>query len=198
MSRQPQEPKPHDRAPAQADGATQPSRAAEERIQHLEREVQSLKDQHLRTLAEVENTKKRLQREKEEFARYASEALVHGLLPIVDSLDQALVAVDKQADSDAIVKGVHLIHRQVHGLLKQEGINRIPTVGERFDPHRHEAMAQVEATEDVPEGTIVEEVRVGYTLHDRVLRPAMVKVAKRAVRTTPPSNADINTIAKQE
>lgn len=140
-------------------------------------ETKRQNDEHLRALAEFENTKKRLQREKEEFARYAAETVIRELLPIIDSLDQALVAVDKQPDSDAVVKGVHLIHRQLLGLLKKEGVQRIPTVGEVFDPHRHEAVAQVEAPEGTPDHTITEEVQSGYTMHGTVIRPAMVKVA---------------------
>ncbi len=148
-------------------------------VKRLQQEAQQAKDQYLRTLADVENTKKRLSREKEEFARYAAESMVRELLPIVDSLDHALVAVDKQSDPEAVVTGVHLIYRQLLGLLSKEGVKRIPTtVGEPFDPHRHEAVAQVEAADGAPENTIVEEVQVGYTMHGKVIRPAMVKVAK--------------------
>ncbi len=142
-------------------------------------QAQEYKDQYLRALADVDNTKKRLHREKEEFLRYAAESVVRGLLPIIDSLDQALVAVDKQADPQAIIKGVHLIYRQLLGLLEKEGIKRIPTVGEPFDPHKHEAVAQVERNDATPDGTVVEEVQVGYTMHGKVIRPAMVKIAKR-------------------
>ena len=77
----------------------------------------------------------------------------------------------------AIVEGVRLIHRQLHGVLEQEGVKRIPTVGEPFDPHKHEAVAQVDATDGTPDNRIVEEVQVGYTMHGKVIRPAMVKVA---------------------
>lgn len=146
-------------------------------LERLKQEVKEAKDQYLRTLAEFDNAKKRLHREKEEFARFASEAMVLELLPIVDSLDQALVAVDKQSDPQAVIKGVHLIYRQLLGLLEQEGVKRIATVGERFDPHKHEAVAQVE-TDGTPEDTVAEEVQVGYTMHGKVIRPAMVKVAK--------------------
>ena len=170
------------------------------------REVQQLKEQHLRALAEFENTKKRLHREKEEFARYAAETMVRELLPIIDSLDQALVAVDpstrptglaprpadrdcldgrdsapvelrKQSDIEAILKGIQLIHRQLVGLLEKEGVKRISTINELFDPHQHEAVGQVE-TDDKTDGTIVEEVQPGYSMHGKVIRPAMVKVAK--------------------
>lgn len=137
-------------------------------------------EQALRQLADLDNTKKRLQREKEDTARYAAEKVIRELLPIIDSLDQALVAVDKQSDSDAVIRGVHLIYRQLLGLLEREGVKRIPTVGESFDPHRHEAVAQVETTDHAVESTIVEEMHVGYTMHGRVLRPAMVKIATRA------------------
>ena len=148
-------------------------------LERLKQEAEQAQERYLRTLAEFENTKKRLHREQEEFVRYASETIVRDLLPIVDSLDQALVAVDKQADPQAIIKGVHLIYRQFLGLLDHEGVRRIQTVGEPFDPHRHEAVAQVETTDGTADDTIIEEVQVGYTMHGKVIRPAMVKVAKR-------------------
>ena len=145
----------------------------------LQEELKQAKEQCLRTLADFENTKKRLQREKAEDAKFATETVMRELLPILDSLDQALVAVDKQSDPEAIAKGVHLIYRQLLGLLEKEGVTRIAAVGERFDPHLHEAVAQVPADEHHAEGTIVEEVHVGYTWHGRVIRPAMVKVAQK-------------------
>ena len=166
-------------------GVKQEEAPAEE-LARLRDEAQRAKEQYLRTLAEVENTKKRLQREKEEFVRYAAETVVRELLPIVDSLDQALVAVDKQSDPQAIIKGIHLIYRQLLGLLEKEGVKRIPTVGERFDPHLHEAVAQMEASDHQPDGTVVEEVQVGYTMHGKVVRPAMVKVAKKSADVTQP------------
>lgn len=150
-------------------------------LERLKQEAKQAQERYLRTLADFENAKKRLHREKEEFSRYAAETVIRELLPIVDSLDQALVAVDKQADPQAIIKGVHLIYRQLLGLLDGEGVKRIPTVGEPFDPHKHEAVAQIETTDGTPEETVVEEVQVGYTMHGKVIRPAMVKVAKTAV-----------------
>lgn len=166
--------------------ALRPSGApAVDETQKLRDEAQQAKDHYLRTLADFENTRKRLQREKEEFVKFAAESMVRELLPIVDSLDQALVAVDKQSDPQAIIKGVHLIYRQLLGLLDKEGVKRIPTVGEPFDPHKHEAVAQVESTDGTPDDTIVEEVQVGYTMNGKVVRPAMVKVA-----TTRPETGD--------
>ena len=153
--------------------------AASNELEQLKQEVVQAKDQYLRMLAEVENTRKRLAREKEEFARFAAETVIRSLLPILDSLDAALVAVDRQSDADAVVKGVHLIHRQLHGVLEREGVKRIPTVGEPFDPHRHEAVAQVEAGDGAADETVVEEVQAGYLMNGKVIRPAMVKVAKK-------------------
>ena len=164
----------------------QPAPRADD-VERLAQEAKSAQERYLRMLAEFENTKKRLHREKEEFVRYAAESIVRELLPIMDSLDQALVAVDKQSDPQAIIKGVHLIYRQLLGLLEKEGVKRIPTIGERFDPHQHEAVAQVDGGDGVGDGEIVEEAQVGYTMHGKVIRPSMVKVAQK---NSPQSTVD--------
>ena len=147
-------------------------------IERLKHEAQHANEKYLRALAEIDNTKKRLSREKEEYAKYASETVVRDLLPIVDSLDQALVAVDKSADPQAVAKGVRLIHQQLLGLLNREEVKRIPTVGKPFDPHQHEAVAQVDPGDGTEDETVIEEIQVGYTMHGKVIRPAMVKIAK--------------------
>lgn len=189
-----------DRRAHQADAAatTGPSttpHAPADQLAKLQAEAKEAQDRYLRTLAEVENTKKRLQREKDEFAKFAVESVVRSLLPILDSLSQALVAVDQQSDPPApaqalggpgaaVIKGVHLIYRELLGLLEKEGVARIPTIGERFDPHVHEAVAEVAAQGGQADGTIIEEVHGGYTMHGKVVRPAMVKVAKKAADST--------------
>ena len=155
-----------------------PKGKEKEELERLRKEAEAAKEQVLRTLADVDNTKKRLAREKEEFAKYAAETLIRELLPVVDSLDQALVAGGKPSNPQAVVQGVQLIRRQLLGLLDKEGIKRIPTVGERFDPHQHEAVAQVETDDHTADGAIIEEVQVGYTMHGKVIRPALVKVAR--------------------
>ncbi len=171
---------------AQPVGAPSPEGAAPDTGSHtpsteeLQDELQQATERYLRTLADAENLRKRLQREKEQAIKYSTEGMVRELLPIIDGLDHALVAVDKQADPDAIIKGVHLIYRQLLGLLEKEGVHRVATVGELFDPHRHEAIGFVRAQEGQQDGTIVEEIQVGYTMHGRVIRPALVKVAKTA------------------
>jgi molecular chaperone GrpE len=173
----------HEPPNANANAATppdQPDAATHEpgELERLRQELQAAKDQYVRAVAEFENTKKRLHRETEEFAKYAAEGVIRALLPIIDSLDQALIAVDKQSDPEAVIKGVHLIYRQLLGLLEREGVKRIPSVGAPFDPHQHEAVAQVEAGNGAADDHVAEEVQVGYTMHGKVLRPAMVKVAK--------------------
>lgn len=176
---------------AAAPGSTKPTgktlQLSQEEYDRLTQQAKQAQDEYVRAVAEFDNTKKRLHREKEEFAKYAAESLVRELLPILDSLDQALVAVDKQSDPQSVIKGVHLIYRQLLGLLNKEGVARIPTVGEPFDPHRHEAVAQVDAQDGVKDQTVVEEVQVGYTMHGKIIRPAMVKVAKKS---SPPSTVD--------
>ena len=108
-------PREESKEPAVQAPVSEPAPAEGASLEQLREQVKHLNEQQLRTLADVENAKKRMQREKEEFARYAAETVVRELLPIIDSLDQALVAVDKQQSADAVVKGVHLIHRQLLG-----------------------------------------------------------------------------------
>jgi len=162
-----------------------------QRIRELEDELARARDQSLRVLAEFDNAKKRLQREREESVRYAAEGLIRQLLPTLDSLEQALVAVEKRSNPQAIVTGVQLIHRQLLSLLDRHGVTRIPAVGERFDPNRHEAVGFVEASDGTPEGVILEEIHAGYTMHGKVVRSAMVKVAKKdSPQSTPARPAD--------
>ncbi len=153
----------------------------QQELSRAQEEMKRLNDQYLRMLADAQNIKKRLDREKEEFVRFASETMVRGLLPIIDSLDQALLAAQRSPDPQALTQGIRLIHRQLLTLLDQAGVKRIQTLGEHFDPHQHEAVAQVETKDAQTENRIVEEVQVGYRMHDKVIRPAMVKVAKKTV-----------------
>ncbi len=144
-------------------------------------ETPSAQEHYLRALADVENTKKRLTRERDEWTRYATEAMVRALLPILDSLDHALRAAEQQPDPTTMATGLRLIHQQLMGLLAKERVERMTTVGTRFDPHQHEAIAHIETDDGTPGDTILEELQVGYTMHGKVIRPAMVKVAKHPV-----------------
>lgn len=129
----------------------------------------------LRLQAEFENFRRRTRQEKEDFYKYASEQLVCALLPVLDNFERALAAEGESIES--FKSGVEMIHRQFQEVLAGEGVTAIPAVGEPFDPARHEAVLQGESAEH-PDNTVMEEFRRGYVLKDRVIRPAMVKVAK--------------------
>lgn len=150
---------------------------------HLKSEVQRLQtladdyqQRSLRTQADFDNFRKRTQKEKEDFAKYASSKLITELLPIIDNFERAISAAGDIADNDSFAKGVGMIFRQLEGVLKAEGLEPMEAVGQPFNPEFHQAIMQVESDEH-EEGIVVEEVQKGYMLKDRVLRPAMVKVS---------------------
>lgn len=129
----------------------------------------------LRLQADYENFRRRTRQEKEDFYKYASEQLVCALLPVLDNFERALAAGGESIDS--FKSGVEMIHRQFQEVLAAEGVMPVPAVGEEFDPARHEAVLQADS-DGHPDNTVVEEFRRGYCLKDKVIRPAMVKVAK--------------------
>ncbi len=128
-----------------------------------------------RLQADYENFRRRTRQEKEEFYKYASEKLISALLPVLDNFERALVAEGSSIDS--LKSGVQMIFRQLQEALAAEGVTPVPAVGEQFDPQKHEAALRDESGEH-PDNTILEELRRGYYLKDKVIRPAMVKVAK--------------------
>ncbi|NQT47302.1 MAG: nucleotide exchange factor GrpE [Candidatus Omnitrophica bacterium] len=135
-------------------------------------------DKWLRLQAEFENTKKRLDRERIEAIKYASTDIIAKILPIIDDFDRAVEAVKATKDIDSLLKGVQIIRAEIDKILKQDGVERVESIGQPFDPHVHEAMMMVE-TDDHPEGTVIEELQPGYKLNGRLLRPAKVKVSKK-------------------
>jgi len=142
----------------------------------LQQEKAALQDRLLRLAAEFENYRKRVERERRDQADAAVAGAVDELLPIVDNLERALEA-PVGGDSEVYRKGVQLIHQQMVDLLRRRGVTPIESVGATFDPNIHQAVAH-EASGDHEEGEVMEEFRRGYKLGDRLLRPAMVKVAK--------------------
>jgi molecular chaperone GrpE len=140
-------------------------------------ELESLKDQFLRKAADYDNAKKRLEKDKEEFYRFATEKLIRELLPVLDNLNRAIEQAERANPNDAILKGIHLIEKHVFDILKKYGLSRIEALEKPFSAEFHEAIGEVE-TADKPEGTVAEEVEAGYLLHGRVLRPSRVRVAK--------------------
>jgi molecular chaperone GrpE len=145
-------------------------------LEELRRERNSLQDRLLRTAAEFDNYRKRIDRERRERAESAEADVLADLLPIVDDLERAL-QVPAGGDADAYRRGVELIHRQMTELLRRRGVNPIEALGKPFDPRVHQAVMHEESA-DHAEGEVMAELRRGYTIGDRLLRAAMVKVAK--------------------
>jgi molecular chaperone GrpE len=132
-------------------------------------------DRLVRLQADYDNFRRRTRQEKEEFYKYASEKLINTLLPVLDNFELALSA---EGDSiENIKSGVQMIYKQLLDVLAAEGVAPIPAVGEQFDPLKHEAVLRAESDEH-PDNTIVQELRRGYLLKDKVIRPSMVKVVK--------------------
>ena len=131
----------------------------------------------LRERAELENFKRRMQREKSESLRFASEPLLRDILPVIDNLERAIAHARGSEGSPALVEGVELVLRSLLDTIGRHGVSRVKAKGEAFDPNLHEAVMQVENTEVAP-NTVLDEHQPGYQLHDRLLRPAMVSVSK--------------------
>jgi molecular chaperone GrpE len=155
---------------------TAPAEVTPAEVEDLKRQVADKQDRLLRALAEVDNVKRRTQREREDYVRYANEGLVRDLLPIVDNFDRALEAARATQEAAKVVEGVSLIQRELLKVLERVGVTRYSAVGERFDPNRHEATGRVVSTNQPPD-TVVAELGAGYMLNGRVLRPAQVLVA---------------------
>jgi len=134
---------------------------------------EDFRDRYLRTLADFENFRKRSEREKEDFRRYALVGVIRDLLPVIDNFDRAL---EHAEEGDEFHKGVDLIYKQLFDVLQRHGLKTISESGVRFDPNIHEAVVR-EEDPSVPSHTVVAILQKGYFLHDRLLRPAMVKVA---------------------
>lgn len=149
----------------------------DEELKGLQREVIDYKDKYLRLLADAENSRKRLQKERQEITRYATESLVLDFLHPLDNLENALrFAQDMSDEVRNWAFGFQMILTQFKDILAQNGITSFDSQGKPFDPHFHEAIEMVESTETP--GTIIEQCVIGYQMGDRVIRPARVKVAK--------------------
>ena len=134
-------------------------------------------DKYLRLYAEFDNFRKRTEAEKTEHAKYAAGKFIEAVLPVLDSFERSQKALDADAAaSDEVKKGFALIHRQLEDVLQKFGVTKMAAIGQLFDPRWHEAVLQKES--DQPAQTVLEELQTGYVMHDKVLRPAMVVVAK--------------------
>ena len=152
-------------------------------IKQKEEEAKKYRDQMLRYAAEVENLKKSFKREKEEYFKFALETFMKELLPFVDNLERALEAARQTQDVKALIEGIELTLKGLLQTLEKFGLKQFEVaIGETFKPELHEALA-VEETHEHPEGAIVRTFQKGYTLHERVIRPALVAVAIRPAET---------------
>lgn len=142
-------------------------------------EAAKYKDQYIRLYAEFENARKRMEREKQDFIRYANEELIVEFLTILDNLERSVESArTNHQDYTAFVKGIELVMAHIHDMLKKNGVKPIETKGKMFDPHSHEVLMQ-EETDKHEDGLVLEEFQKGYYLGDRVVRTAKVKVAKK-------------------
>src|SRR5262247_3297962 len=147
-----------------------------EALETKTREAEEQRERSLRVMAEFDNAKKRAAREREDYTRFANESLLRELLPVLDNFDRALQAARGEPAAAAVTAGVELIQRELLRVLEKFGVTPFVSVGQPFDPERHEAVARVPAVNQ-PEGTVVHETARGYVLNGRVLRAAMVTVA---------------------
>jgi molecular chaperone GrpE len=154
-------------------GSREPDQPDEDETAKLRREIADLRDRSMRTLADFDNFRKRAERERQESRRYALLEPLRDFIEIVDNLGLALSA---SGSTDDLKRGVEMIHRQMQDLLRRHGVKEIEALNQTFDPALHEAVSR-EEDPTVHKPTVVGELRRGYLLHDRLLRPSMVKVA---------------------
>ena len=167
-------------------------------VEKVHEEYKGEHDRLLRTAAESENTKKRLQADYQRQLKFANEGILERMVPVLDSLEAAIKSVNEQSEtSDASAtftsfnEGVQLVHKQLLDALKIHGLVPIEAVGETFDPNQHEALL-ITASDDVPEGKVIEEFRRGYMLHTRVLRASQVLVSQGPAEDDETDTADNN------
>lgn len=148
------------------------------KVEALSKEIEELKDQMLRRQAETENFKKRLIREKEDAVQFANASLIKDLLEFLDNLERTIDVAKKDANAKAIADGIEIIQSQLLSTLsKNWGLEKIESTGKEFDPQLHEA-CMMETDSSLEKETVLLELQSGYKLHDRVIRPAKVKVGK--------------------
>ena len=170
-------------AEAAAASAAPAAESSDQEVARLRREIADLRDRSTRTLADFDNFRKRSERERQESKKYALVEPLRDFLEIMDNLDLALAAA---GSADDLKRGVEMIHRQMVDLLRRFGAQAVPALGQPFDPALHEAVSREEDPE-VKAPTVTGEMRRGYRIHDRLLRPAMVKVSVPATEPARPA-----------
>ena len=183
----------HMGSPSSNEHAERASRVAEEKIAQLEGAKADLEDRLKRAIADQENSRKRTQRDAQTAVKFAASAFAADLLPTLDNLQLALNAVaNDEAASEPLkrlLQGVRATERVLLSALQKHGIRRIDPLGQPFDPNRHEVVSEVERS-DLPAGTVADVLQPGYLYHDRLLRPAMVNVAKSGSAAGPAASGN--------
>ena len=150
--------------------------------ERLQEEVRALKEDKIRVLAEMENLRKRFDREKIDSIKYGSVNFARDILSPGDNLERALSAINQEEDHPQSIKnlieGLKMVQKEFSSALEKNGISKINSMNEKFDPNLHQAMMEVER-DDLDEGIVVQEIQTGFMMHDRLLRPAMVGVSKK-------------------
>ena len=150
---------------------------SEKELETVKKQLEQEKDRCLRLNAEFENQRKRLQKEKEEFVKYANEKLIIELIDIMESLERGLENAKGSSNKEKLIMGVELIYKQFKNVLEKNGLVPIKALGEKFDPYKHEAMMQT-PSDDIEEDTVLEEFSRGYMLNNKVIRYSRVRVSK--------------------
>ena len=170
----------NDESQVEADSTEEENEESEEE-RHQE-EVRTLKEDKIRVLAEMENLRKRFDREKIDSIKYGSVNFARDILSPGDNLERALSAINQEEDHPQSIKnlieGLKMVQKEFSSALEKNGISKINSMNEKFDPNLHQAMMEVERN-DLDEGIVVQEIQTGYMMHDRLLRPAMVGVSKK-------------------
>jgi len=151
-------------------------------ISKLNEEIENLKEERLRTLAEMENLRKRFEKDKIDSIRYGNHNLARDILTLGDNLSRALDAIssdEKRSESfNNLIDGLNIVQKEFVTILEKHGVKKIESINKKFDHNYHQAMLEVE-TDEFNEGYVVQEIQSGFTLHDRLLRPSMVSVSKK-------------------
>ena len=170
----------NDETQVEADSTEEENEESEE--ERLQEEIRTLKEDKIRVLAEMENLRKRFDREKIDSIKYGSVNFARDILSPGDNLDRALSAINQEEDYPQSIKnlieGLKMVQKEFSSALEKNGISKINSMNEKFDPNLHQAMMEVER-DDLDEGIVVQEIQTGYMMHDRLLRPAMVGVSKK-------------------
>lgn len=168
-----------------ADELQQPSEAGvpaqkpleEVPAESLENELNTMKDNYLRLYAEFENYKKRNQKERAELIRNAGREVLEKLLPVLDDFERAIKAMGKD-ESNPLLEGVQLIHQKMNGIMEQQGVKAIHSIGKTFDVEQHEAITEMPVEDADQKGKVIDEVEKGYMLNDKILRYAKVVIGR--------------------